>query len=39
MNNFIKIYELFVKHQDNEDLNKIQTKTLVITGEGDVGSS
>ena len=39
MNNFIKIYSLFVKHQDNEKFENINTKTLVITGEGDVGST
>ena len=39
MNNFIKIYSLFVKHQDNEKFENIKTKTLVITGEGDVGST
>ena len=39
MSNFIKIYSLFVKHQDNEKFENIKTKTLVITGEGDVGST
>ena len=39
MNNFIKIYSLFVKHKDNEKFENINTKTLVITGEGDIGST
>ena len=37
--NFLKIYELFVNHQDNEQFEKIKTKTLIMTGEGDVGST
>ena len=39
MENFIKIYSLFVNHQDTENFKNIKTKTLVITGEGDVGST
>ena len=39
MKNFNKIYELFVKHKDNEDFKKIKAETLVMTGEGDVGST
>ena len=37
--NFLKIYGLFVNHKDDEDLNNINTKTLIMTGEGDVGST
>ena len=37
--NFLKVYELFVYHKDDEELNNIKTKTLVMTGEGDVGST
>ena len=37
--NFLKVYELFVNHKDDEELNNIKTKTLVMTGEGDVGST
>ena len=38
--NFIKAYELFANHVDNiELLKKINTKTLVITGTNDVGST
>ena len=32
MNNFIKIYSLFVKHQDNEKFENINTKTLIDNG-------
>ena len=39
MKNFNKIYELFAKHKDNEDFKKIKAETLVMTGEGDVGST
>jgi len=39
MANFLKVYELFVKHKNDEDFKKIQTKTLVMTGEHDVGST
>ena len=39
MTNFLKVYKLFVEHKDNEEFNKIKTKTLVITGEEDVGST
>ena len=39
MENFIKIYSLFVNHKDTENFEKIKTKTLIITGEGDVGST
>ena len=39
MVNFLKVYELFVKHQDNEKFENIKTKTLVMTGENDIGST
>ena len=39
MTNFLKVYQLFLEHKDNEEFNKIKTKTLVITGEEDVGST
>jgi len=39
MENFLNIYQLFVNHKDNEQFEKIKTKTLVITGEGDIGST
>ena len=37
--NFLKVYELFVKHKDNENFNNIKAKTLIITGEDDIGST
>ena len=39
MENFLKVYELFVKHEDDENLKKIEAKTLIITGENDIGST
>ena len=39
MANFLKVYELFVKHKNDEDFEKIQAKTLVMTGEYDIGST
>ena len=36
---FLRVFELFVKHKNDEDFKKIQTKTLVMTGEHDVGST
>ena len=39
MENFLKVYELFVSHKDNEKFENIKTKTLVMTGEGDTGST
>ena len=39
MENFLNIYQLFVNHKDNEQFEKIKTKTLIITGEGDIGST
>ena len=37
--NFLKVYELFVKHQNNEDFEKIKINTLLMTGEYDYGST
>ena len=39
MENFLKIYELFVNHQDDEKFENINTKTLIMTGEFDIGST
>jgi len=39
MANFLKVYELFIKHKNDEDFEKIKTNTLVMTGEYDVGST
>ena len=37
--NFLKIYELFVFHKDNERFENIKVNTLVMTGEKDIGST
>ena len=38
--NFLKAYKLFSNHQDNIDIIKnIKTKTLIMTGSGDTGST
>ena len=39
MPNFLKVYELFVNHKNDEALEKIKVNTLVMTGENDVGST
>ena len=39
MENFLKVYELFVKHKDDEKFENIKIKTLVMTGESDIGST
>lgn len=39
MENFLKVYQLFVEHQDNEQFENIKTKTLIMTGENDIGST
>ncbi len=39
MANFLKVYELFVKHKNDEDFQKIKVNTLIMTGEYDVGST
>ena len=39
-NNFLKVYKLFVNYEDDDQmLNKINTNTLVTTGQYDVGST
>ena len=37
--NFLKVYKLFVTHQDDEIFENIKTKTLIMTGENDIGST
>ena len=39
MSNFIKVYELFVNHKNDEDFDKITVNTLITTGENDIGST
>ena len=39
MSNFLKVYELFVKHKNDEEFEKIKANTLIMTGEYDVGST
>ena len=39
MDNFLKVYELFVNHKNDEDFSKIKANTLVMTGEYDIGST
>ena len=39
MENFLKVYQLFVQHQDNEKFENIKSKTLIMTGENDIGST
>ena len=39
MENFLKVYELFVFHKNNENFDKIKVKTLIMTGEYDIGST
>ena len=39
MANFLKVYELFVKHKNDEDFEKININTLIMTGQYDVGST
>ena len=39
MANFIKVYELFVNHKNDEDFEKIIVNTLITTGENDIGST
>ena len=39
MQNFLKVYELFVYHKNDEKFNEIKVNTLVMTGEYDVGST
>ena len=39
MENFLKIYKLFVFYKNNENFKNIKTKTLIMTGENDIGST
>ncbi len=39
MPNFLKVYELFVNHKNDEAFEKIKVNSLVMTGEHDVGST
>ena len=39
MANFLKVYELFVKHKNDENFSKIKVSTLIMTGEFDIGST
>ena len=39
MENFLKVYKLFVFHKNDENFKKIKVNTLVMTGENDVGST
>ena len=39
MENFLKVYELFVLHKNDENFQNIKVNTLVMTGENDVGST
>ena len=39
MTNFIRVYELFVNHKNDEDFEKITVNTLITTGENDIGST
>ena len=37
--NFIKVYKLFVFHENDENFQNIKVNTLVMTGENDMGST
>ena len=37
--NFLKVYELFVFHKNNENFQNIKVNTLIMTGENDTGST
>jgi|TARA_B110000438_G_scaffold5299_1_gene5277 pimeloyl-ACP methyl ester carboxylesterase len=39
LENFLKVYELFVFYKNNENFEKIKVNTLVMTGENDIGST
>ena len=39
MENFLRVYKLFVFHKNDENFQKIKVNTLVMTGENDVGST
>ena len=37
--NFLKVYKLFVFHKNNENFQNIKVNTLIMTGENDIGST
>lgn len=37
--NFLKVYKLFVFHDNNENFQNIKANTLIMTGENDMGST
>jgi len=39
MENFLKIYELFVLHKNDKNFKNIKVNTLIMTGENDIGST
>ena len=39
MENFLKVYKLFVFHKNNENFQNIKVNTLIMTGENDIGST
>ena len=39
MENFLRVYKLFVFHKDDEIFQNIKVNTLVMTGENDLGST
>ena len=39
MDNFLKVYKLFVYYDNDENFNNIKVNTLIMTGENDVGST
>ena len=39
MENFLKVYELFILHKNDENFKNIKVNTLIMTGENDIGST
>ena len=39
MENFLKVYQLFVFHKNDEKFDEIKVNALVMTGENDIGST
>jgi pimeloyl-ACP methyl ester carboxylesterase len=39
MENFLRVYKLFVFHKNDENFQNIKVNTLVMTGENDIGST
>ena len=37
--NFLKVYELFILHKNDENFKNIKVNTLIMTGENDIGST